>query len=162
MESIESVREISANLHPRQIERLGFCTAVNTMVDKLSHSSAMDIQCRCDQVDDAMTKEAKIHVYRIIQESLTNIVKHSEATVVILEIRKNQNNIEITIEDNGKGFDTERLSSQLGWGRVIDVARGFGVASMTERARIVGGTLTINSQAQKGTTVHLALPLWKG
>lgn len=161
-DSIESVREISSNLHPHHIERLGFCSAVEAMVEKLSHSSSIHIQCMCDQVENDMSMETKIHLYRIIQESLTNILKHSGASEAQLTISKKSSSIEIAIRDNGKGFDTERFYRPGAMQNRTDAALGFGLTSITERARIINGTLSIESVLQKGTIINLTLPLSKG
>ena len=159
-ESIESVREISSDLHPHHIERLGFCASLEAMVDKLSHSSSIAFQCRCERIDTMLPKGSEIHLYRIIQESLSNVVKHSRATSAQVEIRKKTGFLEVTIQDNGKGFDvTDSALSTAGHRVPTEIARGFGIASMSERARIVGGELDINSTPQRGTTVHLAIPV---
>ncbi len=161
-ESVEAVREISSNLHPHHIERLGLCAAVEALIEKLSRSSTLRIESACEPVDAAMSKETKLHVYRVIQESLANVVKHAGATVVRVEIRKNHDAIEITIQDNGTGFDTAHWSSAASDRKQNDSARGFGLASLNERARIIGGKLTIESTPERGTTIRLALPANKG
>jgi signal transduction histidine kinase len=159
-ESIEGIREISSNLHPHHIERLGFRAAVEAMADKLSHSSPIVIQCRCEQIDSVFPKGSEIHLYRIIQESLSNIVKHSGATSARIEIHKKPESIEIIVEDNGRGFNTAEFApaASVAIGPT-EIARGFGIASMSERARIIGGMLKIESTADRGTTVHLAVPI---
>ncbi|GEM_PF-1616125 len=161
-ESIEAVREISSNLHPHHIERLGFCAAVEAMVEKLSHSTSIKIHCTCSGVDNVIAKEARIHVFRIIQESLTNIVKHSSATEACLTISKKEDFIEVTIDDNGKGFDTARFSLPASSHDRHDRVCGFGITSMNERARIVGGILSIESAQNHGTKISLGLPVSKG
>ena len=159
-ESIESVREISSNLHPHHIERLGFCAAVDAMVEKISHSSTVAIQCTCDQIDAILPKGSEIHFYRIIQESLSNIVKHSSATSARLDIRKKTNTLEVMIADNGRGFKlAEFVGPESTRGSPTEIARGFGLASMSERARIIGGKLKIESTPQRGTTVLLTIPV---
>jgi signal transduction histidine kinase len=159
-ESIEGVREISSDLHPHHIERLGFCAAVDALADKLSHSSPVAIQCKCEQIEAILPKGSEIHLYRIIQESLSNIVKHSGATSARVEIRKKTDSVEITVSDNGRGFDVAELSSiaSVHLGRA-EIARGFGLASMSERARIIGGTLRIESSTSSGTTIRVMFPV---
>ena len=158
-ESVESVREISSNLHPHHLERLGFCAAVQAMTENLSHSSGLRIECSCDKLDHQMPKEIEIHLYRIIQEALSNIVRHASAHNARVEVRDNPKSIDVIIHDDGCGFDVrefrgEQLSKHSG-----DVSRGFGLASMSERARIIGGTLTIESAALSGTTIRTTLPV---
>jgi signal transduction histidine kinase len=160
-ESIDSVREISSNLHPHHIDRLGVCAAVEALIEKISRSSSLRIESSCDPVDGAMTKEAKLHVYRIIQESLANAVKHSHATAVHVAIRKDGRGIAVSIRDDGKGFDGS-ITPLSGDGTRNDHARGFGFASMAERARIIGATFSVDSVPERGTTVHLIIPDGKG
>jgi len=157
-ESIESIREISSDLHPHHIDRLGFCAAVDAMVDKLSHSSAIVIQWSCDPIDTMLPKGSEIHLYRIIQESLSNVVKHSGATSAQVEIRNKTGFLELRIHDDGKGFVvTDSAPSITAHRGPTEIARGFGIASMSERARIIGGRLKIKSSPSSGTTIRLLI-----
>jgi signal transduction histidine kinase len=157
-ESVESVREISSNLHPHHIERLGFCAAVEAMTENISHSSRLRIECSCDKLNHQLPKEFEIHVYRIIQEALSNIVRHASAQNVKVEVREDQKSIGVIIKDDGCGFDVREFRGGHAPKQTGDVARGFGLASMMERARIIGGTLMIESSPTSGTTIHLTLP----
>ena len=157
-ESVESVREISSNLHPHHIERLGFRAAIEAMAESISHSSKLRFACSCDNIDRQLPKEFEIHLYRIIQEALSNIVRHAFAHNASVEVRKNPKSIEVIINDDGCGFDIREFEGGQLPGQSIDPGRGFGLASMSERARIIGGTLTIESSASSGTTIHLTLP----
>ena len=158
-ESVESVREISSNLHPHHLERLGFCSAVEALAENISHSSGLRIDCSCDKLDHQMPKEIEIHLYRIIQEALSNIVRHASARNAKIDIRKDQKSIDVIIHDDGCGFEIREFRGEQLSKQSSDVSRGFGLASMSERARIIGGTLTIESAALSGTTIHLTLPL---
>jgi signal transduction histidine kinase/ligand-binding sensor domain-containing protein len=158
-ESVESVREISSNLHPHHIERLGFCAAVEALTENISHASGLRIECSCDKLDHQMRKETEIHVYRIIQEALSNIIRHASARNAHVEVRNNPKSIDVIIHDDGCGFDIREFRGEQLPKHTDDVSRGFGLASMSERARIIGGTLTIESTGSSGTTIHLTLPL---
>ncbi len=112
-ESIEGVREISANLHPHHLERLGLRAAIEAMVEKVSRSSGLAIHLIGDSVDGLLPKEVEIHLYRIIQEALSNVVHHASAKSAQVEVKKNAGSIEITVSDDGKGFDpNETTDSQ--------------------------------------------------
>ena len=161
-ESVESVREISSNLHPHHIERIGFCSAVQALTDNVSHSAKLNIICTCDTIDHRMPKEVEIHLYRIIQEGLSNIVRHAAARTVRIEVRTHPQSINIIIADDGCGFDPREFREDRPPQPSDEIMRGFGLASMSERARIIGGTLTIDSSASTGTTIHCSLPLSKG
>ena len=112
-------------------------------------------------IDDDLPKEATIHLYRIIQESLTNIVKHASATDVQLNVQKIDGAIQITITDNGNGFDPALLSSVDGNRQQSERRRGYGIVSMSERARIIGGVFSISSAPRSGTTIHIAIPFMR-
>jgi signal transduction histidine kinase len=158
-ESVESVREISSNLHPHHIERLGFSAAVQSLIENVSHSAKLKIEYSCDKIDHHIPKEIEIHLYRIIQEGLSNIVRHASATSARVEIRDHGTSISVTIADNGRGFNTHEFQKYQMLKQNEDIMRGFGLASITERTRIIGGTLTIESSASTGTTIHLTLPI---
>ncbi len=158
-ESVESVREISSNLHPHHIERLGFTTAVKALTENVSHSAKLNIAFSSDMPDHMIPKEVEIHLYRIIQEGLSNIVRHASASSARVEIRKHPLYVEVTIADNGCGFNAYDFREDRKPEPTDEVMRGFGLASMSERARIIGGAVTIESSAESGTTIHLTLPL---
>ncbi len=161
-ESIDEVREISAKLHPHHIERFGLCAAVEALVEKLRHSSGLTIVWRCDEIDPLLSKEDRLHIYRVIQEALANIVKHANATNVRLDVCREDGHVSISVTDDGIGFDGEIGSADGAPGRRRDIARGFGLASMAERARIIGGTLTVSSARHSGTRILLNVPEQKG
>jgi signal transduction histidine kinase len=158
-ESLESVREIASNLHPHHIEFLGFRAAVDALVKNIANSSGLKMEFSCDKLDRQLSKETEIHIYRIIQEGLSNIVRHASAHNVQVEIRTNPKSIDVIISDDGHGFDVSEFQRDQKRTTSSDIGRGFGLASMRERARIIGGTLTIESLASSGTTIHLTLPI---
>jgi len=155
-ESIEGVREIASNLHPHHLDRLGFSAAGEAMTENISRSTGMTINTCCDTIDSVLPKETEIHMYRIIQEGLTNVVRHADAKNVSVRVKKNSRSIEITVSDDGKGFDQEEMSERLSNRGSGGGFRGFGLSSMTERARIIGGEIEIKSSPGEGTTVHVS------
>jgi signal transduction histidine kinase len=156
---VESVREISAHLHPHHIELLGFGPAVKAMVEKISRSTGLTIVYSCDSLDHQIPKEIEIHVYRIIQEGLSNIVWHASAQNVSVAIRKNLKSIEVRITDDGCGFNIHDVQRERSHEHAGDLSRGLGLASMSERARMIGGTLIIESVVSSGTTIRLEFPI---
>ncbi len=159
-ESVETVREISSNLHPHHLEKLGFCAAIEAMVDRLQRRSGITIGCACDEMDSVVPLESQIHLYRIVQEAVTNIVKHSKAGEATVVVVRTDGRLEATIRDNGTGFEPVAAGVPMAGG-VRDAAKGFGLASMAERMRIIGGTMRVDSKPGEGTTIHLILPLTK-
>jgi signal transduction histidine kinase len=156
--SIQTLREISSNLHPHHLDRLGFCAAVEAMTSTVGHSSGLTIECTCDDVDGLMPKEVEIHIYRVIQEALSNVVHHAEATKVTVLVRRHPNLIEVMVTDNGHGFVHEAGLTKPSLHAPVKRRLGFGLSSMEERARIISGTLTIASSPGSGTTVGLTCP----
>ncbi|HEY0427187.1 MAG TPA: two-component regulator propeller domain-containing protein [Pyrinomonadaceae bacterium] len=148
--AIDEVREIAYNLRPFHLDELGLTKAVESMLDRISKSSTIDFARKIDSIDGFFPKDAEINFYRIVQECVNNIVKHSKATAASVEIERTfDGSIRLSIWDNGKGFETNEAA--------LARARqsGFGLAGINERARILGGKLVINSAPDDGTIVKL-------
>jgi signal transduction histidine kinase len=148
-EAISEVKEIAYNLRPYQLDRLGLTKAVEGILEKVSASSDINFSARLDEIDGVFSKEAEINIYRIVQESLNNILKHSAATEARLEIKRDGRGVLITIQDNGQGFTPE----------TGERARGLGLMGISERARMLGAKHELKSVPGKGTslTIHLGL-----
>ena len=149
-DSIAEVRQISHNLHPYQLEHLGLTTALETMIEAAESSSEIQFETKIEDVDDALTKEAEISLYRIMQECLNNILKHSDATKVGVSLKKNGDVVNLQIEDNGKGFDAENSFKQKS---------GLGLTGIAERAKMLNAQYKISSIPNAGTTVSLQINL---
>ena len=128
------------------------------MTDNLSRSSGLAIHRSCDNIDRLLPKEIEIHVYRIIQEALSNVVRHASAKNVNVEVKKNAGSIEITVSDDGKGFDANGAMERKPIHAPGEGLHGFGLSSMAERVRIIGGTMKIESRVGSGTMVQVSLP----
>lgn len=145
--SLKNVREISRNLRPIQLDQLGLTTALESVLETVADSSHITFTMHLDIIDGLLSKENEINLFRIVQECLNNILKHSHATAVHVDVRKTPGVVTMTIKDNGAGIPA-------GGGK-----RGFGMSSMQERARILGGALEVVSQDGKGTSVVLTIPV---
>jgi signal transduction histidine kinase/ligand-binding sensor domain-containing protein len=158
-QAISEVREIAYNLRPYLLDRLGLTKAVKSMLGKIAEIGALKVEAEIDDIDGIFPAETEINVYRVLQESLNNILKHSEASKVIVSIRKNARMVTIGIEDNGRGFDVRRPKGDVHSTRA-DEKPGFGLLGISERVKMFGGTHTIESEIGKGTliTVNLKLP----
>lgn len=153
-DAIEEVRTIAHNLHPYQLDRLGLTTALKSVIEKVADSSHIEISSEIDSVDSLFLPEDEINIYRIVQESLNNIVKHSGATKAKIVVRLDGRNLQLSVGDNGKGIVTHAATIDL------HDASGFGLQDITERARMLGGKCTIQSAPDNGTLiiVNVALP----
>ncbi|MEW6211872.1 MAG: two-component regulator propeller domain-containing protein [Acidobacteriota bacterium] len=151
--ALGEVKEISYNLRPYHLDRLGLTRAIESLVDKVSKSCDIQFFTDIDTIDGLFTKEEEISLYRIVQESLNNLVKHSAASRASLTIRRNEGEIELTVIDNGKGFDQNATRS------MDSRQSGFGLIGIAERVRMLGGRHLIRSEPGKGTTVQIIIEL---
>jgi signal transduction histidine kinase/sugar lactone lactonase YvrE len=149
-DAIKEVREIASNLHPHHLEKLGLRAAVEAMIEQVSRSAPVKFNAVIADVDNKLSMQAKINLYRVLQEAIANIVRHSGAAKASITIREADNAVQAIIEDNGKGF--VQGSSQGG-------RQGFGLKSMTERMNLVGGTIAFDSTPGKGTKIQIAIPI---
>lgn len=146
-ETIKEIKSVSQNLRPQQLDHLGLTTAIKAMIDKVSESSDIEFGYSSDNIDGMLCGENEIHFYRIVQEALNNILKHSYAAEAAVQIRKEKNTIKLLIRDNGKGFSVNGVQPH----------KGFGMNGMLERAGILKGKLEISSSEGNGTVIKLEI-----
>lgn len=151
-DSISEVREISSNLHPHQLERLGLNKAIISMVKKLTEKSSLNIDTQLDEIQGKLTKDQEINIFRIIQESLNNILKHSKASEASVVLSMKDNTCKLRIMDNGIGFPVERTTDS------VTSFEGLGLHSIRERAKLINANLVILSD-EKGTNIEMELKL---
>lgn len=144
-EAINQAREIAYYLRPSQLERLGLTSAVEEMLTQVSESSEIEFEYEIDSLDGVFSPENEINFYRIIQESVNNILKHSDASKAEVCVRRKLDKIELSVQDNGKGFIANNLKTD---GKV-----GFGLVGIEERAKILGGKILIKTEVGQGTKV---------
>jgi signal transduction histidine kinase len=127
-------------------------SAVEALAEKVAAASGIDFKIEIDNVDDLFEKETEINFYRIVQECLNNIIKHSLATEAKIRVKREGSSVLLIIEDNGRGFTVETTPEE-------SKKRGFGLTGIAERVRILGGTHSIQSSADEGTVVKIRLDL---
>jgi signal transduction histidine kinase/ligand-binding sensor domain-containing protein len=150
-QSIEEVREISQNLRPYQLDRLGLTRALHSLVKKVSASCQVKCAADITPVDRVFSSEAETNLFRIVQEALNNVLKHSGATEARVVVERNDARVRLLIEDNGRGFD---------WpGKQGDGAHGMGLSGIAERVRILHGRLEIHSAPGHGTRLKIEAPI---
>ena len=151
-QAIEEVRQITYNLRPHQLDRLGLTHAVRAAVNRVSENSSISFASDVDGIDGLLDAEAEIHFYRIVQECLNNIIKHSGATEVAVVVKKHENSISLSVRDNGRGFEANVVNDP-------DSRRqGFGLKGIEERTRIMGGKLTMDSRPGMGASLTVEIP----
>jgi len=153
--TINEVREIAYNLGPYHLERLGFENSIRDMATRVAKSSGVAIATELDALDGALSSETQMSLYRVAQEALNNMVKHSRATETRIALKRESASVRLTVTDNGRGFDPQaaKVAEVPGGSRP-----GFGLNGMAERVRLLGGALTIRSAPEQGTTVEAILP----
>jgi signal transduction histidine kinase len=150
--AIAETREISYNLRPFQLDRLGLTKAIEAMIRTTGIASGIRFTSELDKIDDIFPEDLRINFYRIVQESLGNIMKHAQATEVSIRVKRRVEDLTLTIEDNGRGFTPDERSP-------APSRSGFGLTGMGERASLLGGQLKVRSIPGKGTTVLFEIPL---
>jgi signal transduction histidine kinase len=153
MEIIDKTRRLSQDLSPSTLENLGLSEALRNLFEDFQRHRDHDmvIKAEMDEVKPFLSKEANITIYRITQEFLANVHKHSEASQVAVAIKALPEKVTITLEDNGKGFDLEEVKSRP------KERRGMGVVSMEERLRMLGSQFNMTSQPGKGTRLYFEI-----
>jgi signal transduction histidine kinase len=151
-QAIGEVRQITYNLRPFQLDRVGLTKALESLVARLETSSEMKFKMFVDNIDNLFPKDYEINIYRMVQEGINNIIKHSKATSVVLMVSKDEKEICINVEDNGQGFLVNKNKTENS---------GFGLTGINERAHIFGGIVKINSTPGKGTILKIILPITK-
>lgn len=155
-EVTENVRRLSRDLSPSILEDLGLSAAIRWLVEAFTKPSNLGCSLDMMEMENLFSQEEQIILYRIIQECLTNIAKHAQATHVSIVIRKQDDRVFFRVEDNGKGFNLREAFSK------DPSKKGWGLAAMYERTRMLRGALDIWSQEGKGTIITLTVPLDEG
>ncbi len=152
-ETLNNVRELSLKLRPSILDDLGLIPAVRWFLDRQSQRTGITAKVITKQFSEKIPPEIQITCYRIIQEAVTNIVKHSKAKNMSVEINVIANELYIIVSDDGVGYDV--LSAR----KMATSGYSIGVLGMQERAEAVGGWLDIFSKPNEGTKIHAIFPL---
>lgn len=146
------VREMSLNLRPSILDDLGLIPAVRWFLDRQTQRSNINAKLITKSIDIKLQHDIEITCFRIIQEAVTNIIKHSRAKNMFVEINVKQQDLHLIIADDGIGFDVHSARENAIGGYSI------GILGMQERAELVGGWLDITSSAEEGTRIHAIFP----
>ncbi len=148
--TIEEVRRIVKDLRPAILDDLGILATVAWFCREFQKVySDIRIEQKINIAENDIPLPLKTTIYRVLQEALNNVAKHSRADSVCLSLQKRSNGIELIVQDNGSGFDLEKAIS------LNPSQRGFGLASMRERAELEGGVFDIQSVIGQGTTIQV-------
>jgi PAS domain S-box-containing protein len=146
--AIAGVRQIAGNLRPPALD-MGLAAAIEWLVAEFKQHSTAQVRLELQGLQDPVLEDRAMTIYRIVQESLNNITKYANASEVHIALRRTGATLDLSVKDNGAGFDPLQPSGK----------RSFGLLGMRERALSIGGELDIDSQIGQGTHVHAQFPL---
>ena len=147
---IEDVRRISRDLFPFQLQEMGITKAIEYTINQLDENTTLFISAEIDNIDDVFTNEGEVNIYRIIQESLSNILKHAQAGAGKVSIKKFASNVTISIKDNGVGFD---------FAEKYQDSKSLGLKTLLERTKFLKGQMKVTSKKNNGTLLEFQFPL---
>lgn len=148
--ALTNARAITSNLRPPELDRLGLTAALEAMVEAHSLHSDIKLAAIIENVNELWSADQEIHVYRLIQESLNNALKHAQPQHIHLSVHLQKPEVILLLQDDGCGFDPQELSSRRA---------GIGLAGLRERVRILGGVMELNSVRGEGTTFRCRIPI---
>lgn len=144
--TLNDLRSITYSLHPHQLERLGLTKAIKSIINNVEKSTEIKFTAYIENLDKLFSPDLEINIYRIVQECLNNIIKHSEATESHINISVKDERLDILISDNGKGID-------------VNAVKGIGMNELNERVKLYNGVLNIESKFGKGTILKILIPI---
>ncbi|MEJ0089973.1 MAG: PAS domain S-box protein [Limisphaerales bacterium] len=150
--AITEVRQISRDLHPPHIDHLGLTRALEAMIDSAAKASGIPFDHKLDPVDDIFLKEAAMNLYRIVQESLNNILKHSHAKRASVKLERDVHDVQLCIADNGCGFDADETTEN---------PKGLGLKNIAERVKMLGGRLKMARRPGNGMRLDVTIPFFE-
>jgi two-component system sensor histidine kinase UhpB len=140
------LREIVGRLRPEALDDLGLHSALVTLTKRFSEQSGLTIHRRIERIDPPLSDDAELVIYRVGQESLTNVVRHADASQAWFELDSSPTGVRLRVADNGRGIADGRL------------VRGEGIRGMRERAMLIGARIRIGGRPQAGFVVELEVP----
>ena len=151
-EAIAETRSLAHNLRPLHVEQVGLTDSLRVLIQEVTQSSDIRFERRLENVDDLFTGHAATNVYRIVQEALNNLIKHSHAREAVVTLERDVRSVRLRVADDGIGFDTGVARKQ----------GGLGLRNIKERANMLGGTVIIQSAPGQGTQITIELPMADG
>lgn len=147
--TIDEVRAISRDLHPFQLQELGITKAIEHTLNQIDENTSLFISSEIDNIDNLFNKQQEVNIYRIVQESLSNILKHSKAEASKISVKRLDNKVNIIIVDNGSGFDFQEKFQDI---------KSLGLKTLLERTKSLNGHMKVQSKINEGTLVEFQFP----
>jgi signal transduction histidine kinase len=146
--AIIDLRNLSHTLNTNFMSQAGLVTSLEKLVDTIRRSGSFEVRFSAANSTIRLSREKSIILFRMVQESINNVIKHAGATEMTLSVEDSPEIITVTISDNGKGFDTSKVENQYG---------GLGISNIFTRAKMIGGEVDIKSVANQGTTIKIKI-----
>ena len=153
IQTLEAARNMSLALHPAMLDDLGLQAALRWEIDRYEQRTGQTVQFEVDLGQTKLQSELEITIFRIVIEALTNAARHAQASQIRVSLKRDNQQMTLSVEDNGVGFDAKS------WFNSPTERKSLGLISMRERAELLGGTLEIVSGPGQGTTVRGKLPI---
>ena len=150
--TVDNIRSISNDLMPAILDEFGLATAIRYLCESVPPQSGLEIKFISSGNTQVQDKRVKMYLYRISQEAITNIIKHSGAKVAEIMMSQLPESVSLQISDSGRGFDM----------KCIQAGNCRGLKNMKERVNILDGEIKINSEILKGTKIDISIPLNSG
>ncbi|MCE1188392.1 MAG: PAS domain S-box protein [Ignavibacteria bacterium] len=147
--SVKGLRKVITDLRPQVLENLGLLAAMDWQLQDFKKASCIpyDFNCAIDEI--SLDKSVEVTVFRIFQEALTNVIRHSKATFLKVKVEVNDDQLVVSIADNGIGLNPD----------TVDRRKSFGIMGMHERLSILGGNMKIHSAPKDGTSLIITIPM---
>lgn len=146
--AVNTVRRIASELRPTALEEFGLAEAVRWHAEQFHARTGIEVRCDCPQDGTGLNREQATAIFRIVQEALTNILRHAQATRVDIRMNKEGEHVVLTVSDNGRGI-TEAEKSE---------SKSLGLLGMRERVNLLGGDIIIEGTESRGTVVTVRVP----
>jgi signal transduction histidine kinase len=146
--SIKEMRRVAHNMMPEALVKFGLNTALKDFCNEVNQSGALQVSFQSIGMENTLIEQTiAITIYRIVQELINNTMKHAAAKKAIVQVSKMDDQLSVTVEDDGIGFDIS----------ILNQSKGIGWSNIQNRVDFLKGTLDVQSEKEKGTSVHIEL-----
>jgi signal transduction histidine kinase len=152
-QSLADLHHVIYDLRPSILDDLGLAAAIRWLADEHLRRTGVAVKVECYGIDERLPSDIETAVFRVVQEALSNIERHSEADAVLAQVSLERGTLAVEIEDDGKGFEPEKVGVTTG------SARGLGLQGMRERVELMGGSFSLSSSPGRGTRIAITVPL---
>jgi len=151
-DTLDLVRGLSSRLYPHQLERLGLKSALENVIESSFSDANIEVDCEIDEIGEGVESQTQLHLYRICQEAIKNILTHASASQVSIKLRKIEGSIRLKISDNGQGVASSWLAQE-------DFSSSFGLNSIKERVQLLRGNTVYSTRKEGGFMILVEIPL---